>query len=251
MKRVHAFLPATAFFLILAGCNSGTSTSGTVDAPDAVSIPADGIEFNIVAKEGDTMTYHAKMSMQGKGPAQGGMPSEFNVDADMKQTVTVTKVEDGNITTETSFSDVKVTGTEMLVNLMKGSFENQKSKVTMDSKGRIVEQEGAIDSNAMGGGTMYFPDKKVKVGDTWERNTPIPGGSGNIKAVYKFEATEKVDGVDAAKISITPSTPDDTSTGSFTYWVDIKTGMAIKATGEMVSEQGEGKMTMKMEMNRV
>jgi hypothetical protein len=251
MKRVYAFLPATALFFILAGCNAGTSTGGTVDAPDAVAIPADGIELSLVANEGDTITYQAKMSMEGKGPAQPPMPAEYNVNADMKQTVKVTKVADGNITTETSFSDVKVTGTEMLVNFMKGSFENTKTTVTMDSKGRVVEQEGQMDANAMGGGSMYFPDKKVKVGDTWERSTPMPGGTGSMKAVYKFEGTEKVDGVDTAKISITPSTPQNNSKGSFTYWVDIKTGMAVKASGEIVTEEGENRMVMKMEMNKV
>lgn len=250
MKRFNAFLPATALFLILAGCNAGTSTTAEVDAPDTVTIPADGVELKMVASEGDTTQYQSSMSMEGKGPAQGGAPSEFNVQADMKQTVKVTKVEGDKITSETSFSDVKVTGTEMFVNLLKSSFENAKSTVTMDTKGRVIEQEGQVDSNAMGGGTMFFPDKKVKVGDTWERTTPIPNG-GNVKALYKFEGTEKVDGVDAAKISVTPSTEENTSTGSFVYWIDMATGMAIKANGEIITEADGGRMVMKMDMKRV
>lgn len=249
MKRLQAFLPATALFIAIAGCNAGTSTTAGGDKADAVVIPADGIDFNIVAKEGDAQTYQAMMSMEGKGPAQAGMPGEFNVKADMKQTVKVTKVEDDKITMETSFSDVKVTGTEMFVNLLKGSFENAKSNVTIDKKGRVIEQSGQMDANSMAGGTLYFPDKKVKVGDTWDRSAPMAGGA-PVKAVYKFEGAEKLDGMDVARISVTPE-GDKTSKGSFTYWIDIATGMAVKANGEITSEADGGKMVMKMDIKKV
>jgi len=235
--------------MILAGCSAGTSTSSTTGGTDAVSVPADGVEFNIVAKEGDTITYQAKMTMDGKGPAQAGMPSEFNVTADMKQTVKVTKIDGEKITTETSFSDVNVTGTEMFANLIKASLTDTKNTATIDKKGRVLEQTGQMDANSMSGGTLFFPDEKVKVGDTWERSAPMAGGA-NVKAIYKFEGTEKLDGMDVARISVTPE-GEANATGSFMYWIDMATGMAVKANGEVTQEADGGKMVMTLDIKRV
>jgi hypothetical protein len=245
MKRVHAFLPATALFLVLAGCGGGTATTSSTDGP---AVPADGVEFKITAGEGDSVTYQAKMTMDGEGPAQPGVPSEINVVADMKQTVKVTKVEDGKITMETSFSDVKVTGTEMIANILKQSFGEQKSTITVDEKGRVLNSEGMLDANSMAGGTVFFPDGKVKVGDEWEQKLPSEGTS--MTASYKFEGMETVDGVDAAKIVMTPK-GDNTSSGSFTYWIDTKTGMAIKGNGKITNEANGSKMVISMDVKRV
>lgn len=249
MKRFHAFLPATALFIGLAGCSAGTSTTAGGDNK-LVAIPAEGIDFNIVAKKGDVVNYQAKMTMDAKGPAQAGMPGEFKVDADMKQTVTVTSVEGGNFVLETAFSDVKVTGTQMFADAIKTELASKKSTVTVDKKGRVIEQAGAMDANSMAGGTLYFPDKKVKIGDTWERSTPMPNG-GSVSAKYKFEGTEELDGVDVARITVTPSSPDAKSTGSFTYWIDIATAMAIKANGKITTEADGGRMVMTMDIKRI
>src|SRR5687768_13443589 len=137
----------------------------------------------------------------------------------------------------------------MLANLMKGSFESAKSSVTIDEKGRVIEKDGQMDANSMAGGTLYFPDKKVKIGYSWDRSTPMPNGT-SMKATYVFEGTESLDGVDVARIKVTPS-GDKTSTGSFTYWIDIATGMALKANGEITSEADGGKMVMKIDIKRV
>lgn len=245
MKRVHAFLPATALFLILAGCGGGTATTSSTTSTE---VPADGIELKISAGEGDAVTYQAKMTMDGSGPAQPGVPSEIKVEADMKQMVKVTKVEDGKITMETSFSDVNVTGTEMIANILKQTFGEQKSTITVDEKGRVLNSEGVMDANSMAGGTVYFPDGKVKVGDTWEQKLPSQGSE--MSATYKFEGMEKVDGMDAAKIVMTPK-GDNTSTGSFTYWIDTKTGMAIKGNGKITNEANGAKMVITMDVKKV
>jgi hypothetical protein len=75
-------------------------------------------------------------------------------------------------------------------------------------------------------------------------------GGTTMKAAYEFVGTEAVDGVDTAKITVTPI-GDKTSTGSFTYWVDMQTGMAVKANGTISSESGGGKMVMTLDVKKV
>jgi hypothetical protein len=71
-----------------------------------------------------------------------------------------------------------------------------------------------------------------------------------MTASYKFEGMETVDGVDAAKIVMTPK-GDNTSSGSFTYWIDTKTGMAIKGNGKITNEANGSKMVISMDVKRV
>ena len=249
MKRLHAFLPTTALVLILAGCNSGTSTGDSAVA-DKPAVPAEGVDFKLVAAKGDVQNYKVTMTMDGKGPTQPGVPGEFKVTADMKQTMKVTGVKDGNMDFETSFTDVKATGTAPFADAIASSLKSTVTKMTVDSKGRVVKEEGAGDANSMSSGMIYFPDKKVKVGDTWERSTPTGNGQ-NVTAKYKFEGTEKVDGIETAMISVTPVTPGAEASGKFTYWIDMSNGMAVKGNGEIKSTAGGGSMTMGFDMTRI
>jgi hypothetical protein len=248
MKRVNAFLPVTALALILAGCNAGTSSSGAV--ADKATIPADGVDFRIKANKGDVANFQISMKMDGKGPAEGGAPSEIKVDIGMKQTVKVTDVKDGNYSVEVKSSDVKATGTAPVAEMFAQQFKNSVGKLTIDSKGRVVNQEGSVDSAMGSGGTLYFPDKKVKVGDTWERAMPTAGG-GTANVKYRFEGAEAVGGKTYAKISIKPVSQGVETTGQFDFLVDMDNGMIFNGDGSITSKVGGGSMVVTMKMERI
>jgi hypothetical protein len=248
MKRANAFLPATALFVILAGCNAGNS--GTAVA-DKEAVPADGVDFKLVANKGDVHKYKMTMSMDGKGPAGGPGPTEINVKLDLNQEMKFTEVKDGNYTIEIKSADVKATGTAPFADMIGEQMKTTVSKMTVDEKGRVIKQEGAPDSAMGTGGTLFFPDKKVKVGDTWERT--MPGQNGQSMVVkYKFEGTESADGKTLAKISMTPKAPEGVKMdGKFDYLVDMDNAVVMQGKGKMTTSAQGGSMVVSIDMTKI
>ncbi|MDQ2986248.1 MAG: hypothetical protein M3R13_05940 [Armatimonadota bacterium] len=246
MKRFNAFLPATAMFVILAGC-SGTSTSG--GSVSTKEVPAEGVDFKLVAKKGDVYKYQIAMALDGKAPAGSPPPNEMKVKLDISQEVKVTDAADGNFTIEVKALDVKHSGTEPMASGMADGMKSTVGKMTVDPKGKVIKQEGSVDSAMGSGGTIFFPDKKIKPGDTWEKS--MPGPSGNMLAKYKFVGLEDVEGKSLAKISMTPSTEGSTMSGNFDYWIDMDTGLIVKGAGKMTSASKEtGSMAVTIDMKR-
>lgn len=243
MKRPSLLLLGAAVAL-LAGCTATAIKESTAD-----QIPADGIDFKISAKEGDKFAYKLSLSMEGTGMQGPQGKTDMNMKIDMLQEVAVTEAKDGNFTFEIANKDVKVSGP--FASEVKKGLTSSGSKIVIDAKGRVISEEGSIDAGGGAGGTIFFPDKKVKIGDTWEKTTPGPGGQ-SIKAQYKFEQVHVLDGKTVARISMTPVAATDgiTLEGRYDYWVDLKTAMVVKADGK-VTTSGEGqKMVTKMAMTK-
>jgi hypothetical protein len=237
MKRPSLLLFGAAL-AILAGCSATAVKESTAD-----QLPADGIDFRFTAKDGDKYGYKLSVSMESKGAPGPEGATDMDIKIDMAQEVAVTKEEDGNLTLNITNKDVEVSGPFAAED--KKSLMAEPSKVTIDDKGRVISQEGSIDAGGGAGGTIYFPDKKVKVGDTWEKTTPGPGGQ-SIKALYKFEQVQVLDGVSVARISMTPEATAEEMKfeGRYDYWVDLKTAMVVKADGKVtMSSQGQSMVT--------
>jgi hypothetical protein len=168
----------------------------------------------------------------------------------MNQEIKLTDAKDGKYKMELKATDVKATGTDPIAQMMGEQMKKMVAKMTVDEKGRVVEQEGSVDSTMGSGGTIFFPDKKVKVGDTWERSTPVQGQS--MLAKYKFEGTENVGGKTLAKISMVPSTEGVEMKGKIDYLVDMDNGMIVKCNGKMTTSSAQGgSMVVTMNMDKI
>jgi len=143
-----------------------------------------------------------------------------------------TKVEsNGNYVVESSMTDAKIVlnGSEMDLG------EQPSSTTTYKADGSVVDVAGeAVEA---GGGRManltafVVSEKSVKVGDSWVHEIKGDPKKSTVDATgnYKFEAVEKLDGNDAAKVSYEIKEKGDApATISGTAWIDVKTGNALK-----------------------
>jgi hypothetical protein len=80
---------------------------------------------------------------------------------------------------------------------------------------------------------MLFPDKPVKVGDTWKRTGKADADKGlrAAEATYKYEGIETVDKWKAYKITVTyrETEGDDPLSLRGTRWVAVEDGILVKA----------------------
>jgi len=224
---IRRAFPLYLLALVIAGC-----TGSAVRESTAEKIPAEGMDFKIALAKGDTYGYKMSMAMDGTAPAgtPGGTALSMKIDID--QQCKVTEVKDGNMTIEVKNTNVNVTGPQAAD--IKKTLEATASKVVIDSHGRVISQEGTLDAEGGSAGIIYFPDKKIKPGDTWEKKSPGPNGQ-SILATYKFEAVHVLDGKSVARISMTPKADVENVKleGRTDFFVDIDTGMIAKADGKM------------------
>jgi len=116
---------------------------------------------------------------------------------------------------------------------MLGGVIGSKSAITFNDEGEIVKEEAAeADLGAAGFGVgadnlttaiqsnyKMFPDKAIKIGDTWEMDDEIDmgatgaGGTASVNLVIKLEGYEKVDGNDTAKLSFSGSVSGEIEIG--------------------------------------
>jgi hypothetical protein len=82
---------------------------------------------------------------------------------------------------------------------------------------------------------LVWPDKQVDVGSKWTSKSAADKDSGLFETEYAFEviAREKLLGYDTLKISSVIKENGGDATCISTTWVDVKTGLTIKSSGEM------------------
>ncbi len=162
-----------------------------VAATVAASIQAQGINIHRVPKEGDSITFDMKGSIE-----LGSQSLSF----DMTSLERVAKVEaSGNFTIEQTEQGLKI--------------NDQQIPVTGKPQSTVYKPTGEV-ATILGsdiGGEAYRmnnltvildPGKPVAIGDTWSRT--IKGdpqiGSIDFKADYKVLGEEQMDGIDAIKL---------------------------------------------------
>lgn len=244
MNRSALFLSAFVF-AGLSGCSATAVREATAD-----QIPADGVDFKIALSEGDKYGYKLSMSMDGTAPAGTPGGTEVSMKLDIDQECEVTSVKDGQMSIQIKNTNVEASG-PLASEITKG-LESSTSTVVVDDRGRVINQEGAVDAGGGAGGTIYFPDKKVKPGDTWEKNTPGPNGQ-SILATYRFEAVHVLDGETVARISMTPTAVAEgvTLEGRSDYFVDLDTGMVVKMDGKLTTKANGQSVVTKLAMSRL
>lgn len=231
-----------ALLALAAGCSTTPQTS-------AEALPPDGVEFRLDLKEGETYPYSLSISVDGTMAEAQPAGTNISMKIDMRQTLKVAKVEDGKMTIAIANSDIKASG--QMADSIEKALSSMTSKIVIDKSGRVLSQEGPVDTNAGVAGLIYFPDKKVKPGATWEKTTPGPNGNAII-AKYKFEAVHELDGKTVARISMTPISTNKNLTvgGRYDYFVDIHTSLVVKADGKMSTSYGGQTMKTQMMMSK-
>lgn len=248
MKLTNIALAGVLFGL--AGCNGagGTGAAGG-------SIPSDGVQIRMGGTKGEkySTTSTIKMELDTSGSTQPGLPKgPQSMNMEMQVKSELVDVKDGKYSWKDTFSDVKVTGEGMMATGAKAA-ENQlkgKSYTTVyDQRGKVISTDaGASNPMGMAGGDMNYPDKKLKVGDTWEASTTTNGQTAKVQ--YKVIGADKVGSVDALVVELKFLEPEMLKkSGPLKIWIDRNNGRTIKMDGVLDIDQGGVKMKMTMKSN--
>lgn len=191
----------------------------------SVAVRDDAVTLKRVNKVGDV----AKYKMSGNMTVQGG---EAIYTASMSHKITKADP-DGSATVVVSTSDVKISfgGQEMTPP------DSPDQTITYDAKGEVVSITGGQDSGAdtyrfQALNDFSYPEKAVKVGDTWtkERAANAKTGATAVKSDYTVAGREKIDTYDTLKITFkTKETGADGATIEGTAWMNIADGSLVKS----------------------
>jgi hypothetical protein len=187
-----------------------------------------------VVKVGETANYGMKIDLNFQGTA-------VNVTFDVSHKISKVN-EDGSyvIHEEVKNEKVLVGGSEMP---NEGGTET--SMTTYSATGQVIK----VESQGMGGEhrlsnltAIIWPTKGVEVGSKWTAKTGANKDSGALENDYSFEvaARETLLGYDTFKIVSVVKEVGGNAVCNANSWVDIKTGLLVKATGHMKSVEIQG-----------
>ena len=216
----------------------------------ALSLTALAVQEGVVLKRspkvGDLAKYRlkAEMDIQGQAAAVSALVTDK-----------VTKVaENGDFTVESSTSETKVTiggsdidapdHTETTV----FSGANEVISVTAEQEDPNLIRTANMQS-------LKFPDKPLKVGDSWTTEfKKNDKGAVDSKGSYSVEARETIDGYDTFRIkgSNKESVDQDPMSAEGTFWINVKDGSLVKVRGALKNWPipGVGPTDMKMTLTR-
>jgi len=241
---MQKFIPLALVALLAIGCKGGDGGSTAVDSPGtaaattgSTAAPSTGGEYTLkfAPKQGDKVSY--EMVIDASGMKMG-----------MGMTMACEKVEGEKYTVVSTFDSMTMNGKEA-----PGGDAMKKMKVTavMDSHGKTLSstvEGGAPGAQAPEVSGTAFPEKPVKVGDTWDGTTKMSGIE--VKAHYKLA---KVDGNTATLETTMEGLPNGMTTdGPSITEIDMTTGFPTSVTSKFkMKNPADGKeMTMSMEMKR-
>ena len=146
-----------------------------------------GLIVRFAPKPGSIAVY--RLSLRGvTTTAIGDMDQKIDVDTEMYISQACEKVADNRITLVTSIDSGKsnVNGDVTVPETVGARYQ-----VVMEPSGKILES-----SQSIGGETtqmqIVFPDKPLRVGDSWEQIIPIQNGKLNLRATYALEGFDVV-----------------------------------------------------------
>lgn len=249
-------LAAVAMF----GCGNKTETAGTGTSTDKPVESNREVTLRINGQKGDSIVMVNKMHIEAdpssmEKPAgmddaqfetlkkQLGGPMSMDIQA--KMTSVIEEIKDGNFHMTTTTSEVKASGEGMMkaqAEQMAKSEEGKVEKVVRNAMNKVVE--GSAQDNPF---ALTYPEKAVKVGDTWEGdNSTVKSG----KVKYTLAAIETVAGIECAVLEMSFDTPEMKTSVPAKLWIDLKTGAPVKAEGGFDMNQNGMKMKATFSMER-
>lgn len=270
--------------------SGGPSATPAPDAPPAVpnndeqviksGSPNAGESYTLRYSPAAGQTYKVRqdneMSIEMPDLAAGGKGSKTsNVKQMVEQTLKFSNLKSGSFDVTTEVTNASATSADadvMVKNMIKGLNEIKGKKVTMsyDNRGRIVggldkaAQAGLQDlATAIGFQSLSFPEKPVKVGDTWESKVDLASALKGINPMFgaankgvepmpvttKFVSVEGNIGVFNVKISGAPKLRTDSAASavSMSFKMDINSTVRVDLkTGLMQSSQGTASTKVNM-----
>jgi hypothetical protein len=183
-------------------------------------------DYNLkrTAKEGEVFKYKLNGTMEVMGTSVTLSAIMINK---------TTKVEaNGDYTVESSQTEGKISfnGSEMEMPSSGSTMTTYKADGTvLDVKGEGVEMGGYRMANLL---AAIMPEKPIKAGDTWTSSVKgdAKKGTVDVNGTYKFEAVEKGDSGETAKVTyeLKETNGEAPATVSGTAWLELKTGNLIK-----------------------
>jgi hypothetical protein len=238
----------------------------------AVCWPAHAVRLRFKFTKGEVLRY--KMLTAGASRTEGaGMPAipmEFTMDMVVVQKVLDVDAQGtARVAMQVSQGNMKM---KMGENEHAMPFPAEKAVLRITARGKVTPVSGQPGETAgMGkaaglgfdlsdiGGAMQFPERDLKVGDSWRGTEKMKAGPlGEIPITYSGKLTgfKNYKGVNCAVMLMTFEAPLDLSaltkgmasgsgkmTGTLNMYMDLKRGQDVYMTGEMVWLQ---KMTMQM-----
>ena len=231
-------------------------------APSASQADADkAYTMHRVFKKGDITRNKMKMTMTMHNP-QGGDDVNIVMSYLMKESVNHVG-DDGSdsISIDYEKATVSVMGMDQDLTSMMPKFtisHDKDGKITTKTEGGSTQAAQAIGDVGDIGKMMEnaYPKKPLKIGDTWDNETKVPGRNGaedtTVKTSVKLVSLDTIDGVKVFKLE----TKSDSEGGSTlhqlsTIFIEMATGKLVKMTTKGDIEVAGQNMKMDMTMSMV
>lgn len=187
---------------------------------------AQDVTLKRTAKVGEVFKYKMTGTMEVMGQSVGLTAILINKTTNVEA--------NGDYTVESSQTEGKINfnGSEMELPSQGSTSTTFKADGTvLDVKGEGVEMGGYRMANLL---TAIVPEKPVKAGDTWtsEVKGDTKKNTVDVKGNYKFDAIEKTDAGEAAKVTydLKEVGGEAPATVNGTAWIDVKTGNLLRVT---------------------
>lgn len=249
MKRVHLGIAIAAFALGVMGCGKpvegGTSASGGKEADGSASLPTE-VTLRLKGSVGDKYTMVTTMETSADVPGPEGKPISGSMTMTSTEENTCTKVEGNKMTWESKNVDVQASGTgpfAQQAEMMKSQEKGKTTSKVRDERNQVIEAKGPEQM------ALVFPEKAVKVGDTWTGESDMMGQK--VKIDFKLDRFESLGGKTVAVLVATITGSDTLKMSEpLTIHVDTEKGWPVKgaASFEMTPQPGvTAKIKVKME----
>lgn len=186
------------------------------------------VSLKRVAKVGDAYKYDLKVDLE-----MEGMAMTYKAKVSEK----ILEVKDDNYISEMTTSEqvVDMMGSEMPA----GDDMTSKTTFGLDGSIKKIETDQATEDMYRFAQLMafYYPDKPVDTGAKWEIKIPADKDKGTVATTANYEITgrETLMGHDTFKVAYTVKETEgsEPASATVTAWVDVKSGVLVKAEGEM------------------
>lgn len=210
----------------------------------ASAVPAQqSVLLRIKAKPGQSFKY--SMRMQGSG-AQG-------MNMGMQLSMKVSAVKNKQYTMNTTMGSITMNNQPLPAQASE-QIKKMLIVTVLDERGRVLKTEtkgvpGAPAGGGPEGSSVPFPEKAIKVGQTWTGEATLQGQK--VQTTYKLIALKTVSGKPAAVIHATPKNmPQMKLDGPIVFSVELATGFPISMSMSGTVSQGAQGQKMKMTMSR-
>jgi hypothetical protein len=236
MNRLSA-MSLVVLGLALIGCGSKESATYTL---------------RIHAAKGDKYAFRVTTTMKGLDTGASG-PQELQLAMTVSEELL--DVKDGKLTWKQSLGDIAASGKGELVvagELIKSS-QGTVFEMIYTDRGNFVSGKmngQPVLSEPGGTSNVTFPEKPVKIGDSWTAEQTVSGQKVTMR--HTLGAVEQVDGREAYVITsqFQPGSPAVSIRPAKTY-IESRTGKPLRGDGAFSFTQGAAKLQAEYTLQRV